>query len=126
MTIATTPVLPAPPTLPEIPSALTPTTLAALVGSFAAYVLGVLTYVGVVLPPSVSAKVQAIIGLVTLGIGAVGSFITMLSHHSVQKAAYAAIQPDVGKVTTIVHNELERLATATAVPTVPTAPTTAP
>ena len=124
MTIAPTP--PAPPTIPSI---ITPTTLATLVGSLAADVLGILTYTGVVLPPSVNARVHAIIGAVVLFIGTAGSVIAMLSHHSVQKVALNAASPapivappavDPALVKAMVDAELARLAaTLTAAPAAP-------
>lgn len=110
MTVTITPA----PTPPTIPSVITPTTLATLVGSLAAYVLGVLTYTGVVLPPSVNAKVQAIIGLVTVGIATIGPIVAMIVHHSVQKVALKAAAPavDPAVVKAMVDAELARLVAA--------------
>lgn len=84
-TKTTTPApLPAPPVLP---TKWTATTIAGYVSSFVAFLLGLLTSLGVVLPSGVGLDAQAISGAAVIITGAVVGAATTISQHSVEKAA---------------------------------------
>lgn len=75
------------PPVPTIPTTWSPATVATLLGGVAAFILGVLTAAGVVLPGNVSSEVQTVMGSITAIAGALTPLLALLSKHSVQKTA---------------------------------------
>ncbi len=70
------------PTPPVVPSSITVTTVVAYVAALAVFVLGLLTFVGVVLPAHTSAEVQTWSAVAESIAGVVTSLIATLNHHS--------------------------------------------
>ena len=78
---------PAPlPTPPVVPSVWTPSTIIAYAAALALFVIGLLTFAGVVLPSSVSTDVNTWSAVAESFAGAVTALVTTLSHHSMVKA----------------------------------------
>jgi hypothetical protein len=89
---------------PPIPNTLSFSNLPAWItyfGSFALFMVGLLTSAGVVLPSGVSGMIQALTGGAVTIASLVVALVGMMSHHSVQKAAIAApltqVDPPLGR-----------------------------
>lgn len=76
--------------VPKAPSLWTSSTLTAFISGLIAFVLGLLTLAGAILPASVTPDVQVITGLVTALAGLVTPVVVFLTRAGVVKAGIAA------------------------------------
>ena len=80
------PVTPAPlPVPPALPTSITVTTVVTYVAALAVFVLGLLTFAGVVLPPNVSGEVQTWSAVAESIAGVVTGLLATVTHHSTVK-----------------------------------------
>jgi hypothetical protein len=82
VTVTETP-LPAPPVIPSI---WTPSTIIAYAAALALFVMGLLTFAGVVLPANASTDVTTWSAAAESFAGAITALVTTLSHHSLAKS----------------------------------------
>jgi hypothetical protein len=71
-----------PPAPPVIPTSLTITTVVAYLGALALFVVGLLTFAGVVLPANTSSEIQTWSAVAESVAGVVAGLITTLNHHT--------------------------------------------
>ena len=80
----TTPVVPIP-APPALPTSITVTTITAYVAALAVFILGLLTFAGVVLPAHVSTEVQTWSAVAESLAGVVTGLVTTITHHATVK-----------------------------------------
>jgi hypothetical protein len=84
------PVTPVPiPVPPVLPTSITVTTIVAYVAAFAVFIVGLLTFAGVVLPANVSPEIATWSAVAESVAGVVTALITTITHHATVKALAA-------------------------------------
>ena len=83
------------PVPPPLPSSLTPSTIAAFIGSTAVFIIGLLGFAGVIVPANVTGDVQTWSSVLVSLAGFAGGIVTYVRHQStvtkIAVAHYAAV-----------------------------------